>query len=525
MEEDSRESPRSNLEGVTVDHARSGEPTSTLVDVKMVVAPAGFVFAQQLHSDMEVKDALEGLKRVSRCDGAVLSVIREEMVFAPDASHTDEHILIHVSMDPIPAHLQSLTTNELLLTVAEVRASAGADDLPKTVLVPVVKGYDRKPFLGGHRVVRTALEYHDATAQTDRPLDSTTKPKVKQESCSSRTTQTPGRSSAAQTKREVATQMARPGLELDTSKDRWVVSKAYVSADQLHAIQTIKCLVLQAATRAWLARRRVKLLREERQRADMELAAAAAEARAREAANIRRQQDRRRCPKTAADFNVLYDELEAWRLNETIRIQQTDMPQPDKHVAHQELLKQETRVLQTIDALRVQAAADRKEALAVKELTAMASPKTLRLPGELGVTTVETPYTVRSRELIDLLNGLQATAVGLDERLDLLLRVKWTVKEFECSLTREIMELIDREADLLNRGRKASTLDGLRQRLVHLFRQFCETPEFNPEAIHHQRVPLEFTTRPRVTLDSTRRSGTLLGRSTTRDTSKSLSGL
>lgn len=36
----------------------------------------------------------------------------------------------------------------------------------------------------------------------------------------------------------------------------------------------------------------------------------------------------------------------------------------------------------------------------------MASPKTLRLPGELGVTTVETPYTVRSLELVDLLNGV-----------------------------------------------------------------------------------------------------------------------
>jgi hypothetical protein len=39
----------------------------------------------------------------------------------------------------------------------------------------------------------------------------------------------------------------------------------------------------------------------------------------------------------------------------------------------------------------------------------------------------------------------------LDERLDVLLHVKWTVKEFDCSLTRELVELIDREADLVNR--------------------------------------------------------------------------
>ena len=39
----------------------------------------------------------------------------------------------------------------------------------------------------------------------------------------------------------------------------------------------------------------------------------------------------------------------------------------------------------------------------------------------------------------------------IDERLDVLLHVKWTVKEFDCNLTREIVDLIDREADLLNR--------------------------------------------------------------------------
>ena len=41
--------------------------------------------------------------------------------------------------------------------------------------------------------------------------------------------------------------------------------------------------------------------------------------------------------------------------------------------------------------------------------------------------------------------------LSLEERLDVLLHVKWTVKEFDCALTREIVQLIDREADLLNR--------------------------------------------------------------------------
>lgn len=73
--------------------------------------------------------------------------------------------------------------------------------------------------------------------------------------------------------------------------------------------------------------------------------------------------------------------------------------------------------------------------------------------------------------------------VSIDERLDVLLHVKWTIKEFDCNLTREIVDLIDREADMLNRQRPESSLIPLRKRMLNLFLQFIEYPEFNPEAI------------------------------------------
>ena len=60
--------------------------------------------------------------------------------------------------------------------------------------------------------------------------------------------------------------------------------------------------------------------------------------------------------------------------------------------------------------------------------------------------------------------GLCLPLLTIDERLDVLLHVKWTVKEFDCNLTRDIVELIDREADMLNRGRSEASLSGLRNR-------------------------------------------------------------
>ena len=55
-------------------------------------------------------------------------------------------------------------------------------------------------------------------------------------------------------------------------------------------------------------------------------------------------------------------------------------------------------------------------------------------------------------------------------------------QEHDCKLTQEIIELIDREADLLMRGVKESNLDGLRKRISTLFLQYIKTPTFNPES-------------------------------------------
>lgn len=55
-------------------------------------------------------------------------------------------------------------------------------------------------------------------------------------------------------------------------------------------------------------------------------------------------------------------------------------------------------------------------------------------------------------------------------------------------MTQEIVELIDREADLLMRGTKESNLEGLRKRISTLFLQYIKTPTFNAEAARLLKV-------------------------------------
>lgn len=57
----------------------------------------------------------------------------------------------------------------------------------------------------------------------------------------------------------------------------------------------------------------------------------------------------------------------------------------------------------------------------------MSAPKEIKLSNG-GKASVHTSYTTRARELADLYKALKLTNVTIDERLDILLHVKWTVK-------------------------------------------------------------------------------------------------
>ena len=88
-------------------------------------------------------------------------------------------------------------------------------------------------------------------------------------------------------------------------------------------------------------------------------------------------------------------------------------------------------------------------------------------------------------------------------------------KEYDTKLTRDIMELLDREEDLIKRGVRPENLDGvfvcpflwlfyfsqyfasslppspikgLRKRTLNLFLLFCETPQYNPQAARVVKV-------------------------------------
>jgi hypothetical protein len=84
-------------------------------------------------------------------------------------------------------------------------------------------------------------------------------------------------------------------------------------------------------------------------------------------------------PVAPADFHTLASELEAWRLTETARIKAAGLAPEAARSALAALLAKETRLLQTVGRLRVNAAHERRGAAAAAALGAMAAPKTWEL--------------------------------------------------------------------------------------------------------------------------------------------------
>ena len=95
-------------------------------------------------------------------------------------------------------------------------------------------------------------------------------------------------------------------------------------------------LYIQCHVRGWFARRRTNNLRKARDDKERELQRKQEELRTQEEQKHKEEIDRRMHPKKHLDFEVLYNELEAWRLNETKKIKASaELKEDEKKLALQ----------------------------------------------------------------------------------------------------------------------------------------------------------------------------------------------
>ncbi|XP_063165629.1 IQ and ubiquitin-like domain-containing protein [Candoia aspera] len=392
--------------------------------------------------------------------------------------------MFSVDEENFPIKAYKLLHEFYMPDVITVRVQTEPDTFQE-VSIEIKRPMFEKPFLGGFRHKQTGTEYHNAGSQTDPKKHPD---KEYEEFC--RSTQTVvERRKLQQTRNTTSTQMTKIGVYVSNITDKLIEPKEYVTADEYHAQRLNATIVLQTYYRRWLAIQWVNKLKEQlRLRMEWEREEELRKQREKEL-NMLREYNRRMHPKTKDDFELLYHALELWRQEEVEHINSTFTGAVRK-AALCGLLEKETQLIASIGRHKISVAEENQEKAILSFLEKCAEPK--RWKAFDGRTTeMDTQFTLRARELLEIYRSISMKDLPQDERLDVLLTLKHTVKEHECNLTHEIVELIDREADLMMRAVKECNLQGLRQRICTLFLQYIKTPLFNPEVARLLKVPAD----------------------------------
>ncbi|XP_007896759.1 IQ and ubiquitin-like domain-containing protein [Callorhinchus milii] len=383
---------------------------------------------------------------------------------------------LHFPIKPIRP--QQFYTSDII-TVRVIRA----DNTCCEVAVEIERVASFKPFLGGYRHKLTGQEFHHAGTQTSM------KKRVDDgvERFCRETQTTFEKNRAQQTANNTSTQMTKIGCYVSSITDKLVCPGVYMTATEFHARRLKAIIVIQTHTRRWLAKSFVQELRVQRDkwlewsRLEDQLA------RQKKVDYLKGEYERRMNPKTKEDFDLLYYTLQRWKEEELDYINRT-LSGPARKAALCTLLEKEAELISSIGRHKIRAVKESKPLLIEKLLKKCADPIRWRaFDGR--ITEMDTQFTLRAKELRDIYNTINMRYLTQDERLDALLTLKQTVMEHNCKLTQDIVELIDREADLLLRDVKECNLKGLRKRISTLFLQYIKTPMFNPEIARFLKIP------------------------------------
>ncbi|KFQ29407.1 IQ and ubiquitin-like domain-containing protein, partial [Merops nubicus] len=364
--------------------------------------------------------------------------------------------------------------------VITVRVQTDSDSV-QDVLVKIERPTYRKPFLGGFKNNITGVVFHNAGSQT---IPKKRPDKGIQLFCRETVFE---KNKPQQTHNTTSTQMTKVGLYVSNMTDKLITPGKYLTAEEYHKRRLEAVIVLQTYFRRWHAKNVVQNLREEKR---LRLAWEAQEELRRKKEKeekLRREHERRLNPKTKEDFELLFQALELWRQEETERINRT-LTGAERKAALCGLLEQEAQLIASIGRQKLNADEENQQKAILHFLDKCAQPKRWRAyDGRM--TEMDTQDTLRARELLETYRSVSGGGVPKAERIALLSALRRTLEEHECKLTKEILELIDREVDLMSREVKDCNLEGLRKRICTLFLQYVKTPKFNPEVARLLKVP------------------------------------
>ncbi|XP_028440128.1 IQ and ubiquitin-like domain-containing protein isoform X1 [Perca flavescens] len=465
-----------------------GNSTAT---VKVVLVPEGHVMTAAFAIGLSIQELKVHLAAELRVPADVLQISLDGRVVEEQQSLMELGVQPHGSIrmemsstDPTTHPLRPLRPPEHdnMPDVITVRVQTD-EDVFQEVVVEIERPPQQKVYLGGYRHQLTGVQYHHAAVQTlpkrrpDRGVE-----------VFSRNTQTVKlKSQAQQCPVNASTQMTGIGCYVSCMNDKLVSPSGYITADEYHNTRLNAVIILQSFARRWLAWQDVNRLTRDRDRRLAWLELQETRRREEKEEQLRDRRKRWMSPQRREDFNLLYHALEKWRCEEEEKIN-SSLRGAERKAALCLLLEQETQLIAAIGRHRIAIQDSNYDKTVRNFLDKSAAPHQWRA-ADGRLIEMDSPHTIRARELRDLYNSTSLSTVSQEQRLHVLMTLKHTVKEHKCQLTQDMVDLIDREVDLVTRGVKAASLEGLRKRISTLFLQYIKTPAFNPEVAKLLKVP------------------------------------
>lgn len=171
--------------------------------------------------------------------------------------------------------------------------------------------------------------------------------------------------------------------------------------------------------------------------------------------------------------------MDRWKTSEIARISRLHAKGP-KIAEFTLLLDKEVELLRCIESYRFQVKEDSKKIKNKLFLEEISKPVAW-FGKDNKMITMETIEVQRARKFKELYLSFIREDMDVKERVELLVDMKFALQEFRHPLAEEIIDLLDRECDLLVRNCKDHQLDFLRRRVAASVLQFIKTSDLNSQ--------------------------------------------
>ncbi|XP_063705927.1 IQ and ubiquitin-like domain-containing protein [Culicoides brevitarsis] len=351
------------------------------------------------------------------------------------------------------------------------------DGCPKNLLVEIENRSIVKPFIGGYVHKKTGVEYHDAFSQTGPSDEKISKLQEKL----TRDTQTVEVAvTGAETLLDHAVQVYGAAkkftFESQTSQEYEIIPEEYETYEEaqkrMDLEQKVRLIqrnfrrhmwqqLIKFSAAAWRARC-ATLEKSESDRQDEYVAR-------HEESCIKKSH-----PKTKQDFDLLYAQVESWKESEIARINEQFTGAP-KIAELNALLDKEIKLLNEIQHQRFMLRKELENEKAAKLLDKLGKPVSW-VTSKNKKIEMDTLSTQRARFLTKYYVEMKKT-VGPEERLKILAHVMPVVYREEHSKVPPLLEMIEREKNMLICGVDMDSLEGLRRREAILMMEIIKNEE------------------------------------------------